>query len=87
MKQSDLLFVILYGGAFLLIFYLIVKLFYKPVYTPVYTPTVYRETVMWPWSYSNYNYWPKWNGLYEPRRMTVPNRGLRSGVHDRSGKR
>ena len=83
MKQSDLLFVILYGGAFLLIFYLIVKLLYKPVYAP----TVYRETVMWPWSYTNYNYWPRWNGWYEPRRMVVPNRGLRSGRKDRSGKR
>lgn len=68
MTLSDILFAILYGGAFILVAYFIIGLFYKPgpstvvVYNDE-TP-VYQESVWWPWASGPYNYWPYWTGWW-----------------------
>ena len=63
MKVSDVFFTILYGGALILIIYFIVGLRPSaPSTVVVYgdeTP-VYDESVIWPWAYGAYNYWPYW---------------------------
>ena len=62
MELSDVLFVILYGGAFFFVLYFIAGFFYKPapstvvVYDEV---PVYYNTPVWPW-YGGYNWWPSW---------------------------
>jgi len=59
MKESDLLFLALYGGAFLFMLYIIVGIFYKSdtiIDRPINTVKI------WPWSIP-YNYWSKWNEI------------------------
>lgn len=68
MKQSDMLFMVLYGGAFLIVFYFIVKFLYNPVDKHIYENTV---RPVWPWS-NHYNHWPKWNGWSRTSMYRMP---------------